>query len=57
MKRSIFISMTLLFLAISTLSGCLLVPVDEGNYRGSRGHGDYHGDRYEDRHDNRGDRY
>jgi len=44
--------MALLVLTILTFSGCILVPVDDGNYRGSS-HGRGHGNN----HENRGDRY
>lgn len=52
MKKTIFIRMGFLLLTISMLSGCILVPVDDGNYRG-RSHGRGHSDNHEDRGDRR----
>lgn len=50
MKKSDLVKLAILFLAALTLSGCLLVPIDDGYSRGGyyRGHGGggYY-DRYE----------
>lgn len=51
MKKTTSITLALLVLTILTLSGCILVPVDDGNYRGSHGRG------HSNNHDDRGDRH
>lgn len=50
MKKSDLVKLVILLLAALTLSGCLLVPIDDGYSRGGyyRGHG---GGGYYDRHD------
>lgn len=49
MKKSILARLALLLLATLMLSGCLLIPVDDGyrdgSYRG-RDHGEHRGDRH-----------
>jgi len=47
MNKSDLVKLALLFLAVLTLSGCILVPIDDGYSRG-RGHGHY--DRYDGPH-------
>lgn len=51
MKKSLLVRMAIMFLAISTLSGCIWVPYDEGGRRGGgyqeRDHEDHRGDRRE----------
>jgi len=57
MKTSLLLRLAILLLTISTLAGCLWVPVDEGysdgNYR-DRGHG---GDRGGDHDRDRGEHH
>ena len=59
MKKTLLVGMAILLLTISALSGCILVPVDDG-YRGGnsqgRGHGDHHGQQ-NDRQGDRDDRH
>jgi hypothetical protein len=50
MKKSLLVRLGILFLTMSTLSACLLVPVDEGNRGGGhqgRDRGEHRGDRHE----------
>ena len=48
MKKSLLVGMAILMLIASTLSGCLLVPVDDG-YRGENHHRGGHGGERHDR--------
>ena len=53
MKKSLLLRLTILVLTTSMMSGCILVPVDDGYRRGDhheRDRGDYHDDHH-DRHD------
>lgn len=54
MKKTLLVGIAIMLLIISTLSGCILVPVDDGYGRGGGGGDDHHrGDRGE----HRGDRH
>lgn len=55
MNKSILVKLAILGMTLSTLSGCLWVPVDEGPRRGDYRERDHRGDH--DRHDDRGDRH
>ena len=49
MKTSLLIKLVIMFVAVSSLSACLLVPMDEGrggHYEGGHG-GEHHGDHHE----------
>ena len=49
MKKSLLLKLSLLILTFSMLTGCLLIPVDDGMDRGGshdRSRGDRHGDRH-----------
>jgi hypothetical protein len=57
MKKTLLVKMAIMALTISALSGCLLVPVDDGYDRGDyhgRDRGGHHGD-HRDHQDDRGD--
>jgi hypothetical protein len=43
MKKTLLTGIAILILIISTLSGCILVPVDDG-YRGENHRGGHHGE-------------
>lgn len=52
MKKTFLARLAMLLLTTAMLSGCLLVPVDDGYRRGDsydRDRGDHHGERHEDR--------
>lgn len=56
MKTKLLVKLAFLFLAISTISGCLLVPMDEGGYRGNnqeRSRGGHHGGDHHENNDRR----
>lgn len=55
MNKSILVKLAILGMTLSTLSGCLWVPVDEGPRRGDYRERDHRGDH--DRHDDRDDRH
>jgi hypothetical protein len=49
MKKPLLVGMAILMLVASTLTGCLMVPVDDG-YRGDNHHrGGHDGDRHDRR--------
>ncbi len=48
MKKTFLVRVAILFLTISTVAGCILVPMDEGRRGGGyegRDRGDHHGER------------
>jgi hypothetical protein len=49
MKTTLFIRLAILLLTFSTLSGCLLIPIDDGHRNGGsydRGYDRHHGDNH-----------
>lgn len=51
MKKNLVAKLAVLILTIATLSGCILVPVDDGYQRGDRhDNGLHRGDKHGDRH-------
>ncbi|HIJ88621.1 MAG TPA: hypothetical protein HPP97_13240 [Desulfuromonadales bacterium] len=47
MEKILFIKLAFLLLATVTISGCILVPLDDGRQRGNypeRSHGEHRGD-------------
>ena len=62
MKKSLLVKLAILLLTITTLSGCVLVPVPVNGGRGGGdshegGRGNNHGGNYNDHHEGRGGRH
>ena len=62
MTRSMLVRLVILLLTVAMVSGCILVPVDDGGRRGGyyeRDHGDHHGERHEghERHEDHEDHH
>ena len=56
MKKTFLLRVAFLLLTISTLSGCILAPLDDGRRGGGyqgRDHGDHHGEHHDDYGDRR----
>ena len=55
MKKTFLVRVAILFLTLSTLSGCILVPMDDGRRGGGYQGGD-RGGHHGEHHDDSGDR-
>lgn len=51
MKTTILVKLAFLLLAIATISGCILVPLNDGGHRGNnqeRSRGEHRGEHHDD---------